>query len=251
MTSSDASRRDVLAAAATVGGSLAGAGATTSVASADGERSTLADVTLSYDKAKIEEYQPELVLQSVEPRPYGVWALHATKKGSGLNAVYGFTRYPYQQGQTEYDSHFLDHEPWIVWYDAATGTTERVDYAAYHWFRGHAFRDQLEFATDAEKRPVLRVDPNYHHYYLYSGSLAGERPEVNSLLDAIEDWLANGMDEELAVSQPYDPWAMMGRESWWREEARGSFEVVWNAFWFNLGLSDARATSDLDGVPLW
>jgi hypothetical protein len=247
----DATRRDVLATAGTVAISIGGVASTSSVASADGERSVPSDVTLSFDKETIREYQPEFVLQSVEPRPYGVWAVHAEKQGSGLNAVCGFTRYPYQSGTTSYDSHYLDHEPWIVWYDAATGETERVDYAAYHWFRGHAFRDQLEFATDARKRPVFRVDPNYHHYYLYSGSLAGERPEVNSLLDAIEDWLANGMDEELALSQPYDPWAMMSRDSWWREEARHSFETVLNALWFNLGASDARATSDLDGVSLW
>jgi hypothetical protein len=246
----DSSRRDVIRGVARALAGVSAITGTTALAAA-AMREIPSDVTLSFDEAKIREYQPEFVLQGVDPEPYGVWAMHAKKQGSGLNAVYGFTRYPYQKGQSSYDSHYLDHEPWIVWYDAATGTTERVDYAAYHWFRGHAFRDQLAFASDDRKRPVLRVDPQYHHYYLYSGSLAGERLELNSLLDAIEDWLADGMDEQLALSQPYDPWAMMSRDSWWREEARTSFETVLNAFWFNLGLSDARATSDLDRVSLW
>jgi hypothetical protein len=248
---SGTSRRRLLATAAKAAASIAGAGTIASVASADGERTVPSDVTLSYDKSKIREYQPDLVLQDVDPRPYGTWALHAESTDSGLNAVYGFTKYPYQEGETQYDSHWLDHEPWIVWYDDATGQTERVDYSAYHWFHGFANADQVAFATDARKRPVLRVDPQYHHYYLYSGELAGELIETNSLLAKIDDWLANGMDEELALSQPYNPWEMFGRESWWRDTAANTYEQFTKALWFNLGLTDATATSDLDGVSLW
>lgn len=218
-----------------------------------GEHDTRApdNVTLSYDDALIAEYQPQFVLDGVDPRPLAFHALHAESSESTLNAVYGFTRYPFQEGLTSADSHWLDHEPVIVWYDQASGDVEQVDYAAYHWFRGSLRPGALQFADEAQHRPILRVDPRYHHYYAYTGELAGERIERRNLIESIDSWLSNGMESELALSQPFDPYAMLGRESWWRHTTDNRLEAWGKALWFNLGLSGARDTADVEEVSVW
>lgn len=238
-----------------VGSLAAGLAAASSEASAEhAGRGAPDHVTLSYDETLIKEYQPQLVTSGVEPEPLRYYALHAESTESTLNAVYGFTMYPYQDGNlARQDSHLGDHEPSVVWYDQASGDVVRVDYSAYHWFRGTAPADSFQYAdadTD-QHRPMLRVDPAYHHHYLYSGSAAGERLEVGSLLDVIESWLNNGLESQLALSQPYDPWELFGRESWWRHTTSNWINAQLEALWFNLGLSEAAKTSDLQEVSTW
>lgn len=245
------SRRDVLRGA----GALAiGAGAVGSLAGrarAEHRTNKPAHVSISYDEATIEAYQPQVILDGVEPQPSAFHALHAESTESDLNAVYGFLEYPYQQGIGRSDSHLGDHEPVIVFYEASSGDVERVDYAAYHWFRGTAPAESLQYADEAGKRPMLRVDQRYHHYYTYTGRAAGERPELRNLDETIDGWLANGLEGQLAPSQPFNPWAMLGRESWWSHTAGNWLDAQLKAIWFNLGISGARETSDLSGVSVW
>jgi len=246
------SRRQVLEA---IGGSV-GIGAViaaiSSTASAEhGERGAPTEVTLSYDDELISEYQPSLVLDNVEPDPLAFHGLHAESSESTLNAVYGFTRYPYQSGQTSHDSHLGDHEPIIVWYDQTTGDVERVDYAAYHWFRGTASGDALEYVNDERRRPIFRVDPDYHHYYQASGGAVGTTIQRENLLESIDSWLNNGLEGSLALSQPYDPYAMLSRSTWWRHETMNWIDAFLKALWFNLGLSDATSTADVGRVNTW
>lgn len=241
------SRRDVLRAA----GGLGAVAFVGDSASAEHDRNQEEDVTVEYDESLIREYQPDLVLTGVDPRPSAFHALHATKDGTSLNAVYGFAKYPFQEGRTDHDSHLGDHEPMIVWYDDATGETERVDYAAFHWFRERARGSNLEYATDARKRPVFAVDPDYHHYYRTTADAPGELIETRNLLDTIDLWLDEGMEEELALSQPYNPWAMLSRDHWWRDGALGPVDRALMALYFNSGLSGATETSDLGRVDPW
>jgi hypothetical protein len=248
----DQTRRDVLkAGAAAVASAVAVGGVSSSVAAAD--RSAPESVTVSFDESRIREYMPSLVLEGVDPLPLAFHALHAESSNSGLNAVYGFTRYPYQSGVTSADSHLGDHEPLIVWYDATTGDVERVDYSAYHWFRGTASAAQLAFATDERRRPVFRVDPNYHHYYTYQGDIPGERIQLENLLKSWPRWRDNGLDDALALSQPFDPYAMLSRPTWWRDTAGNSYDKFVKALYFDLGISGARETSDLSAgeVSAW
>lgn len=240
-------RRDVIRASLATAGSLTIVGA----AAADHREYQPSEVELSDDDALLAEYQPQLVLDGVEPRPLAWFGLHAESTESTLNAVYGFVQYPYQEGLSQQDSHLGDHEPIIVWYDQTTGDVERVDYSAYHWFRGTASADQLTFADEARHRPLFAVDPTYHHYYQYQGELAGERIERRSLLDVIDSWLSNGLEEELARSQPFDPYEMLSRSTWWRHTAGNWIDASLKALWFNLGISDARETADVQEVRAW
>lgn len=245
-------RRDVLQAggAAIAAGSIGVISAGT--AAAEHAEYTPDHVTLEYDDATVAKYQPQLVLNGVEPRPLGYWGMHATSTESTLNAVYGFVRYPYQEGRAgRNDSHLGDHEPIIVWYDQSSGETVRVDYSAYHWFRGSRDADALAFVSEDRHRPILRVDPRYHHYYGYTGDLPGEQLEREDLTAAIGGWLNNGLEESLALSQPYDPWQMLSRDSWWRHTRSNWLNAWLQAVWFNVGLSDATATADVEKVSVW
>lgn len=242
------SRRDVLKASVAV---AVGSTALATAPSGASAREAPDHVTVSYDDALIQRYQPELVLDGVEPLPSAFHALHAESSRSSLNAVYGFTKYPYQSGVSQQDSHLGDHEPIIVWYDQSTGDVERIDYAAYHWFRGTAGPSAIQFADGKQRKPVMRVDQSYHHYYLYQGELPGSELERRNLLNSIETWRNEGLDEELAPSQPNDPWAMLSRESWWRHNAGNWLDATLKSLWFNLGLSDARETSDVEEVSTW
>lgn len=243
-------RRDVLRGGLTSG---AAALAVTSVSApaAAAPREAPSEVTLSDDDALLAKYQPQLVLEGVEPRPLAFYGLHAESTESTLNAVYGFVQYPFQEGLARQDSHLGDHEPIIVWYDQTTGDVERVDYAAYHWFRGTRSGDALHFADDDRHRPLFRVDPTYHHYYDYRGDLPGEQIERRSLLEAIDSWLANGLEDDLAPSQPFDPYAMLSRPTWWKHTTGNWFNATLSALWFNLGLSDATSTADVQEVSAW
>jgi hypothetical protein len=218
---------------------------------ASGGRESPQYVTVEYDEAIIKQYQPQLVLEGVEPEPIAFHALHATSSESTLNAVYGFTKYPYQEGVTSADSHLGDHEPIIVWYDDSTGDVVQVDYAADHWFRGSVAPETLQYADEDQRRPMFRVDPRYHHYYVYSGGFPGTQLPVEDLTASLDSWLANGLEESLATSQPYDPYRMLGRESWWKHTTGNWIDASLKALWFNLGLSDARETSDLQEVSTW
>lgn len=251
MSSSTLSRRDLLrGGGAAAVGSVALAGAS-GRARADHRTNKPADVTVSFDETTIEEYRPQLVLDGVEPAPNDFHALHATSSESDLNAVYGFLEYPYQEGVSSSDSHLGDHEPVIVFYDEHSGDVERVDYAGYHWFKATAPAEELQFAGDAGHRPILRVDRSYHHYYVYTGNAAGERPPLANLDDSIDGWLSNGLEDKLAPSQPFDPWAMLTRGTWWAHTANNWLNAYLRAIWFNFGISGARETSDLSEVETW
>lgn len=252
MTASTPSRRDVLRGAGAIAIGTASIAATSSRARADHRDGKPDHVTITYDEELIRAYQPQVILDGVQPDPLAFHALHAESDESDLNAVYGFLEYPYQEGSLgRTDSHLGDHEPVIVFYDSRSGDVERVLYSAYHWFRGTADADILQYADEDGRRPMLRVDPDYHHYYVYSGGAAGDRPDLENLDESIDGWLANGLESELAPSQPFDPWAMIGRESWWAHTTGNWVDATLKALWFNLGLSDASETSDLGEVRAW
>lgn len=247
-------RREALKAAGTISSGSAGVVgiALASIgAVAAGEREPPDHVTISYDETAIKAYQPSLVLEDVEPAPQAFHALHAESSDSSLNAVYGVVKYPYQEGIARQDSHLGDHEPFITWYDPVEAETVRIDYAAYHWFRGSLSEEAIATETDARKRPVMRVDPSYHHYYRDSSGLAGTRLDLEDLTASIGPWLDEGLEEALALSQPYNPWEMLSRESWWRHSTGNWLDAWLKALWFDLGLSDARETSDVEEVETW
>lgn len=265
----DASRRDVLRTVGSAGSAAIGVGVLASAVAAETTRPQGGDLerhsdtsatvtypsgrelTLTYDESLVQEYQPQLVLEDVSPDPISFHALHAESNESTLNAVYGWTLYPFQEGLSSHDSHLGDHEPVIVWYDQSSGDVVRVDYAAYHWFRGTTSADILQYADDAQHRPMLRVDPKYHHYYTYSGRWPGEQLPLDNLLGTIDGWLNNGLESELALTQPFDPWDMLGRETWWRHTRGNYVDALLKSLHFNLGISGATETADVGEVSTW
>jgi hypothetical protein len=223
--------------------------ASSGAASASHRRETPDKVTISEDPALIEPYQPQFIMEDVEPAPEGYFALHATHEDEPFNAVYGFLRYPYQDGRTAQDSHHLDHEPTVVYYDPDTGDVVHVDYSAWHWFRARASAEALTFTADG--RPKLRVHPRYHHYLLTASGQSGTRYEPDSLVERIDGWLANGMSSELAVSQPYNPWDLRTRGSWWRRTLDNQIGVRLRALAFNFGFAPVdKSETDVSGVGL-
>lgn len=233
-------------------GSAAAASATgvVGVAMASHLRDIPDKVTISDDPSLIKPYRPRFVLEDVEPDPIAYYGLHAEHEDRDLAAVYGFVTYPFQDGRTEADSHLGDHEPIIVFYEQETGDIARVHYTPYHWFNTAAVPETIQFTSDGS--PMFRVHPRYHHYQLYAGEASGRDLELRSLADAIDGWLANGMNSELALSQPYDPWDMFGRESFWRHTFGNYLEAWGSALWFNLGFAGAAGDdSDVSGVSAW
>lgn len=240
MTVEDPSRRELLhlAGAATVG--LAGL---TGSASASHGDSIPAHVSLEYEHETIRDYQPQLVLENVEPKPLAFYGLHATSDEYSTNVVAGFTKYPYQQGYSSEDSHLGDHEPVYVFYDEATGDITRVLFSAYHWFKGVVVPDDLQIADP--HRPVLKPHRKHHHYLLYSGPSTGTLVETRDLQSAIDGWLQNGMEEQLALSQPHNPYAMRGRGTWWRHTSGNYVNALLFSIWHDLGLGPETAVSEV------
>lgn len=246
----DVTRREVLGTVGTAAAGLTGASALSQPAAATHTDSTPDDVTITYDEDLIREYQPALVLKGLDPEPVAFHALHAESSASDLNVVAGFTFYSHQSGLTSADSHLGDHEPIYVFYDATTGAVEYVLYAAYHWFKARAVRDVLQFQDP--HRPVFRPDVEYHHYRIYSGDREGELIETKDLTASIDGWLENGLEEELALSQPNNPYDMQGRETWWRHTRENWIDAKWLAFWFNWNLfTNVADRSDLGEVETW
>jgi hypothetical protein len=200
-------------------------------------------VTVEYDRETIRDYQPQLVVEGVEPQPIAFYGLHATSEEFSTNVVAGFTKYPYQSGLTSRDSHLGDHEPVYVFYDETSGEITRVLFSAYHWFKGVATGDQLQIADP--HRPILEVHPEYHHYLIYAGAGTGTLIETGDLLGEIDGWLANGMESELALSQPHDPYAMRGRETWWRHSTGNYVDAFLRSLWFNAGLGPRASVSEV------
>lgn len=143
------------------------------------------------------------------------------------------------------DSHAYDRE-WYYVFVRNLGTTdeyiERIEYCAYHLLRGTSTDPPM---TD-DGHPVTYVYPKHHHYshqqartrYEAAPNSAKEYT-VEDLTKEFPDWLANGLDDPLALGVVYEPWMIQDRPSWWDDRGVLSFNTVLAKSWYWIGIRGA------------
>lgn len=193
---------------------------------ADHDEHQPSHVTLAFDREFLEQYRPRLDFAAVETNPEdslpnAMYGWRASSPEHSTDVAVFWADYQYQQGLSPFghDSHLGDHEPVYVFVDDEDGSVEEVVYSAYHWLRGRARSSVLYDET----HPMLSVVSPWHQYSL-GGVADGEFVSVENLLAVFEDWLADGLEEELAPGTVRNPWRMQGssgRQHWWREGADG------------------------------
>lgn len=228
-------RRDFLRRLAAVGAGSVGLTATISPAAALARDEYKPEhVSLDFDRERLERYRPRLVFEEASrDQLIGLYGWYATSPEYDTDVAVYWASYTHQEGVTDFDSHYGDHEPLYVFVDSVTGEVQRVVYSAYHWLKGTT-------ATSREHPQFTVVHP-WHHYVQTTteGLLVG----VDDLHGVFDSWLANGLEEDLAPGSVVNPWSMRSRSDWWR---RGSFGIslaeISVSVAYRLGLHDARRT---------
>jgi hypothetical protein len=179
-----------------------------------------AATTIAFEEDVLLRYRPLLRINHLDVEPdalYG-WVARSGDHDTAV-AVY-WCEYPRQEGVSPFggylsDSHWGDHEPCYVAFDPATNEVEEVVASVYHWMQGRYPRDALEYYQDT--RPKLAPVNPWHQYR--PTSTAGQDVELRDLQGEFEEWLDNGLEEDLEPGTVVDPWRMLGvngREHWWR-----------------------------------
>lgn len=237
---------------------LSGNGSAEESGSSDSEHADTKEeyVSLSYDKTRIEKYQPRLLTDGVEQEPTAFYATVVESEESDLDIILGFTHYLTQEGvlPTGDDSHYLDREPFYAYVDAATGDLVKAQYTSGHWYSNTEYVENFE-TDDTGNRPIARVVPKWHHYTLRREPLSDisrtKRPDVKNLLadTAYPAWLSNGLRGEIVPGAVYDAHnTMQGRESWWRDGAQTWQERAAGRFYLALGIRSGAQTDREGGL---
>ncbi|ELZ14407.1 hypothetical protein C478_07277 [Natrinema thermotolerans DSM 11552] len=200
-------------------------------------------VTVSFDRAAIEAYQPRLLWDRYDVAdPISYTALYAESPEWDTDVVAGFHEYAQQEGATAQDSHAGDHEPSYVFINSDTGDVQRVVYSGYHWFQASVTRDQIRLVQNdaGGENPVLRrVPPWNHHLPTASGiDRTGRAFPVESMLDSLDAWLVNGMSGSLRVDQPLNPWKMLNAHDWWQDDAMSTIEIWMQQLYVQFGFGN-------------
>ena len=191
-------------------------------------------VSLEYDQADMEIYQPLLKLTPEDDsKLLGLYGWKAVDDTRSTDVYCYWTSYSHQEasglGRVFFnaDAHFGDHEPVQVVVDSGTGEVESVRASVYHWIKGETTpTDRL--MDDTGKRPRLRVINPWHQYTLARADAEVQQKPVEDLRDEYRSWLRNGLEESVAIGATTNPWTMADRTSWWREGT------------FGLGLTERR-----------
>lgn len=237
----DITRRQFLT---TVGSGAVATISLTGTAAADHRSNQPEHVTLRFDQATLERYQPLLELTDDDrSRLIGQYAWTATSPEYDTDCHVYWASYTHQSGVSSYDSHYGDHEPAYVFTDSETGNVVEVAASVYHWLRGRAPAGALTFEN--ETNVVLRVIDPWHQYTAPSPDAAPYRPQLNDLRESFDDWLANGLEESLEPGTVVNPWRMQGasgRGHWWRDTIGGfSYDAVYVSTLRTLGFHEAGA----------
>jgi hypothetical protein len=178
-----------------------------------------AHVTLSYDEATLERYQPLYVIAEEDrEKLIAQYAWTAKSPEFDTDAHVYWTSYTHQEGVTEFDSHDGDHEPVYVYSDSQTGDVKEVVASVYHWLAGGTHASGIRI--DNGSNPVLRVMTPHHHHTAADADSSTHRPQLENLDQVFDDWLANGMEDDLEPGTVVNPWRMTGpdaRTHWWHD----------------------------------
>ena len=188
-------------------------------------------VSLEYDQADLETYQPLLKLTPEDDsKLLGFYGWKAVDENRSTDVYCYWTSYSHQEasgiGRVFFnaDQHDGDHEPVQVVVDSETGEVRTVRASIYHWIKGETSpTDRLMDETG--KRPRLRVVSPWHQYTLAAEDAEVQQKSVEDLRGEYRSWLRNGLYESVAIGATTDPWTMADRSSWWRE---GTFGIGLN-----------------------
>lgn len=176
-------------------------------------------VTLTYDEDVLNDYRPELVLSDdARPKFNGLYGWTATSPDYDTDAHVFWAEYSHQEGLSPFwgaltDSHYGDHEPLVVFSDSDSGEVEWLVASTYHWTAGKV---SGEDASMNGTHPHLRAIDPWHQFT--AADRSGTFPEVHDLTQEFDSWLANGMEDPLEPGVVVNPWRMLDRDDWWRDE---------------------------------
>lgn len=200
----DCTRRRFLSTAAAVAG---GSVVTTSLASARYDNQP-EFVDLTFDRDRLERYQPLLDLSDVDIRPTITYAWVAESSEQDTDMLVYWVFYPEQEGVTEADSHYPDREP-IYLEVAQDGSIEAVHYDEIHWSARTVYEPRAD-----DTHVSLRVVAPWHPYKLQPDTSEGVlEPGIESLHDRYSGWLSNGWP--VATRTVVNPWTLPTRGHWW------------------------------------
>ncbi|MFC4553538.1 MULTISPECIES: twin-arginine translocation signal domain-containing protein [Halorussus] len=205
-------------------------------------------VSVTFDRVFLESYQPRLDLTAVKTNPEdtlpkAIYGWKASSPEHSTDVAVFWTAYSFQAGLSPFghDSHLGDHEPVYVFVDDETGEVREVIYSAYHWLRGRATVPPLYDG----RHPEATVVSPWHQYSL-GASPEAEFVSVEDLLDVFNNWLDDGLEDDLAPGTARNPWKMSGRSGrrhWWREGRDG---VSMNKLFYSSMLSISGLVPGID-----
>lgn len=169
--------------------------------------------TCTYDSS-VEKYNPSVVIGHLDVKPTSVYGSKYTSADRDTTIYTYWVRYTHQEGVSEADSHFGDHEPIYVVVDDESGNIDSVTYSAYHYLRGETLPNTVN-----ETHVTMRATTPYHHYTPTTS--AGQELSLKNGCTATVDWQKNGWD---AAAEPvFNPWTISNeyRESWWPRNSFG------------------------------
>lgn len=187
--------------------------ALTGTATADHPQHQPDHVTLTYDTSTLKQYRPLLEINHLDVRPQALYGWVATSPEYQTDVCVYWAEYSHQEGVTEYDSHYGDHEPCYVFVDSDTGDVEKVIASVYHWMAGTGHATALNMQGTHAK---LRVINPWHHYT--STDADGQQVDLGDLTQVFDAWRNNGLEDDLQPGTVVNPWLMESRGYWWRDD---------------------------------
>lgn len=180
----------------------------------------MSDATLSYDRERLQQYQPFVRLSPGADAA----ASYAIETGDDEAAMYGYiaesdaeptvaycylARFVDPHTDPEYAASSVDGlRPLYVFVDREDGSLESVVFDAYHRYAATV--------TAGRERVIVDVDDTHYHLeFAGDDARGGQWLTLDSWLEARE-WMADaGLYETFDRDTLEYPWVMLEREHWW------------------------------------
>lgn len=175
-------------------------------------------VTISYDQARLERYQPLLQMAESDRKKFlGLHGWIATSNEHDTDVMVYWAEYSHQSGWLgNRDSHYGDHEPVQVLVDSESGEVTRVRASVYHWLKGETTAAPM----DGDNVRLKVINP-WHQYSAADPDASVEQFAVEDLNDVYQAWLDNGLESDLLVGSSVNPWIMADESDWWQPDVAG------------------------------
>jgi hypothetical protein len=181
-------------------------------------------VRIGFDRDYLETYQPELVTDHLDVTPKALYGWVARSEDYDTSVACYFAAYTHQNSAWyapgDIDAHFGDHEPVQIEVDDESGDPVRVRASIYHWMKGETVAATVPM-DDSGQRPRLYVFKPHHHYRAAQPDESTTAVEVDDLTAVFEDWMDDGLDENLIEGAFTNPWVMQTEPDFWAEGVGG------------------------------